>query len=51
MGGAKRVDYSHKIGRGKPSYVFELRRPNDEVYSATIPAPFNRSSSRPRAIP
>ncbi len=39
VGGAKRVDYSHKIGRGKPSYVFELRRPNDEVYSATIPAP------------
>lgn len=36
--GTLRVDYSQVIPKGKPSYVFELRRP-DEVISANIPAP------------
>lgn len=36
--GALRVDYSHTITPGKPSYLFELRRPKETI-SATIPAP------------
>lgn len=36
--GTLRVDYSQTIPKGKPSYLFELRRPKESI-SATIPAP------------
>lgn len=35
--GTLRVDYSQTIPKGKPSYAFELRRPQETI-SATIPA-------------
>lgn len=34
-----RVDYSQIIPAGKPSYPFELRRPDDEWIAADIPIP------------
>ncbi len=37
--GTLRVDYSQKVPKKKPSYRFELRRPDGDVYAATIPAP------------
>lgn len=36
--GTLRVDYSQTIPKGKPNYLFELRRPKETI-SATIPAP------------
>lgn len=51
--GTLRVDYSQTVPKGKPSYLFELRRPNETI-SATIPAPeafvLNASESAPGLV-